>query len=71
MIALKSKQELGIMREASRRLSVVLDELKKSIKIGMITLDIDRHAERLIQAQNIAFFELSLRRYPVHHFFVN
>ena len=51
MISLKSKQEIDIMREASKRLKVVLQELKRSIKAGMTTLEIDQKAERLIGAQ--------------------
>ena len=39
------------MREAARRLKVVFQELKRSIKIGMSTLEIGERAEKLIQAQ--------------------
>ncbi len=51
MISLKSKQEIEIMREAARRLKQVFKELKKSIRVGMTTLEIDQKAERLIEAQ--------------------
>src|SRR3989338_7297735 len=52
MISLKSKQEIDIMREAARRLKSVLQELRRSIKTGMATLEIDQKAERLIVAQD-------------------
>ena len=51
MISIKSKQEIQLMREAARRLKVVFQELKRSIKIGMSTLEIGERAEKLIQAQ--------------------
>lgn len=39
------------MRESAKRLRTVVGELKRSIKVGMTTLDIDAEAERLIRAQ--------------------
>ena len=64
MISLKSRQEIEIMREAARRLKIVFQELKKSIKAGMTTLEIDRKAERLIEAQKAAPAFKGYRGYP-------
>ena len=51
MISIKSKQEIQLMREAARRLKIVFQELKRSIKVGRNTLEIDERAEELIRAQ--------------------
>src|SRR3989338_1499662 len=64
MISLKSKQEIDIMREAARRLKSVLQELRRSIKTGMATLEIDQKAERLIIAQNASPAFKGYRGYP-------
>ena len=64
MILLKSKHEIEIMRESARRLKVVFDELKKSIRAGMTTLEIDQKVERLIQAQNATPAFKGYRGYP-------
>ncbi|OGW85708.1 MAG: type I methionyl aminopeptidase [Omnitrophica bacterium RIFCSPHIGHO2_02_FULL_46_11] len=64
MISLKSKQEIDIMREAARRLKSVLQELRRSIKTGMATLEIDQKAERLIIAQDAKPAFKGYRGYP-------
>ena len=64
MISLKSKQEIEIMREASKRLKIVFQELKKSIKAGMTTLEIDQKVERLIEAQKAKPAFKGYRGYP-------
>ena len=64
MISLKSKQEIEMMREAARRLKIVFQELKKSIKAGMTTLEIDQKAERLIGAQKSIPAFKGYRGYP-------
>ena len=64
MISLKSKQEIEIMREASKRLKIVFQELKKSIKTGMTTLEIDQKAQRLIEVQNAKPAFKGYRGYP-------
>ncbi len=64
MISLKSKQEIEIMREAARRLKIIFQELKKSIKTGMTTLEIDQKAERLIEAQKATPAFKGYRGYP-------
>ena len=52
------------MREASRRLKLVFQELKKSIKAGMTTLEIDQKAARLIEAQKAKPAFKGYRGYP-------
>ena len=64
MISLKSKQEIEIMREAAKRLKIVFQELKKSIKAGITTLEIDQKAQRLIEAQNTKPAFKGYRGYP-------
>ena len=64
MISLKSKHELEIMREASRRLKVVFRELKKVIRAGMTTLEINERAERLLLEQKVGPAFKGYRGYP-------
>lgn len=64
MISLKSKREIEIMREAARRLKIVFQELKQSIRAGMTTLEIDQRAERLIEAQKAKPAFKGYRGYP-------
>ncbi|MBI3999849.1 MAG: type I methionyl aminopeptidase [Candidatus Omnitrophica bacterium] len=64
MISLKSKHEIAIMREAARRLKVVFQELKRSIKAGMTTLEINQRVERLIEAQKAKPAFKGYRGYP-------
>ncbi len=45
MINLKSKREIDIMREASRIVAVVLEELRRFCKAGIFTRELDRLAE--------------------------
>jgi methionyl aminopeptidase len=51
MILLKSKQEVAIMTESARKLKAVLRGIKKSIRTGVTTIDIDAKAEKLIRSQ--------------------
>ena len=48
MIAIKSEQEIGIMRQAGRKLAQVMKELKNKVEIGITTKELDRVAETLI-----------------------
>jgi len=52
------------MRESARRLKVVLEELRRFIKTGMTTLEIDQKAERLIISQNAKPAFKGYRGYP-------
>ncbi len=49
MITDKSKHELEIMREAGRIVATVLDEMKRWIKPGVTTRELDAAAETLIR----------------------
>ena len=49
MITIKSKNELGLMREAGKLLSEVLDQLEDACAPGVTTNEIDRLADRLIR----------------------
>ena len=47
-IKIKTQEEIAILRKAGRTLSSVMDELVRSLKSGMTTLQIDAVAEKLI-----------------------
>jgi len=48
-VSIKSAREIELMREAGRILALVHEELAKSLKPGISTLDIDRLGERIIR----------------------
>ena len=48
MITIKTEDEIVLMRESCRLLSIVHDEMAEIIKPGISTLDIDRFGEALI-----------------------
>jgi len=48
MITIKSPEEISIMRESGKILATVLKEIKKMVKPGVATIDLDRVAEALI-----------------------
>ena len=48
MVSIKSNQEIEKIRESGKRLAMVMDEIKKSIKIGISTLALDKIAEEKI-----------------------
>jgi methionyl aminopeptidase len=64
MITLKSKREIGLMREASRKLSLIFEELRKMAKPGISTFEIDQAAERLIISHNAKAAFKGYRGYP-------
>ncbi|MBI4394629.1 MAG: type I methionyl aminopeptidase [Candidatus Omnitrophica bacterium] len=64
MISLKSKHEIEVMRESAKRLKLVFRELKRSIKVGMTTLEIDQKVERLIAGQQAKPAFKGYRGYP-------
>ncbi|MFA5060424.1 MAG: type I methionyl aminopeptidase [Candidatus Omnitrophota bacterium] len=47
-IKIKSKDEIDRLKKAGKILATISEELKRSLKIGMTTKDIDRRAEDLI-----------------------
>ncbi len=64
MISLKSKREIEIMREAAKRLKIVLGELEKLIRAGMTTFELDQEAERLIEREGTKPAFKGYRGYP-------
>lgn len=48
MITIKSEQEIKIMREGGRMLAEIMEELKKRVRVGITTKELDRVAETLI-----------------------
>lgn len=49
-VTIKSKREIELMREAGRILAIVHEELKKIIRPGLSTLEIDTLAEQIIRS---------------------
>lgn len=66
MISLKSKREIEIMREGGKILATVLSELKRYIKPGLRTIDIDRKAAVLIREKGGEPAFKGYRGYPAN-----
>jgi methionyl aminopeptidase len=64
MISLKSKREIELMRESASRLKVVLEELRKFVRPGITTYDLDKKAEEVIAAQKVTPAFKGYRGYP-------
>jgi len=64
MITLKSKREIGIMREASRIVAVVLEELRLHCRAGVSTRELDRVAEEKTRQQGAEAAFKGYRGYP-------
>lgn len=47
MITIKTKEEIQILREGGKHLAAILEELKKAVKPGVSTADLDKLANRL------------------------
>ena len=45
----KTQEEIELMKEAGRILAITHEELRKALKPGMTTLDIDRLGEQIIR----------------------
>jgi len=52
MIPLKSKEELELMRKASRILAGITRKIREFVSAGISTIEIDRLAEELIKKEN-------------------
>lgn len=52
MIDIKTREEIGAMREGGRILAEVLSELLKNIKPGVSEIELDQLADRLIKEKN-------------------
>lgn len=48
MISLKTKEEIEVMREGGKILARIMEELKKKVKPGITTKELDRVAEDLV-----------------------
>lgn len=64
MIIIKSKQEIGLMREAGKVTSLILNELKDIIKPGISTMEIDRFVEKTVKAHGMKAAEKGYCGYP-------
>ena len=64
MILIKSPSEIDEMRAACRLAAAVLDEVANLCAPGVTTQDLDRHAERLIEAAGARSAFLGYRGYP-------
>lgn len=49
MIPIKTSQEIEKMREGGKILAKILEEIKKEVKSGITTLELDKRAEELIK----------------------
>lgn len=63
-IALRTDDEIAVLRDAGRILARVVREIQSSLKIGMTTQDIDAIAEKLIAAENVRPAFKGYRGYP-------
>lgn len=63
-ISIKSQYEVELMREAGRILALTHDALKKAIKPGITTYDIDRLGEEIIRSYGCIPSFLNYNGYP-------
>lgn len=49
MVIIKSDEEIAIMKEGGRRHAAILQELRKMVRPGITTLELDRAAEELVR----------------------
>lgn len=63
-VTLKSEKQIALMREAGNRLARVHGELKKMIRPGISTLDIDRLGDELIREQGCTPAFRNYQGYP-------
>lgn len=63
-ITIKSAREIELMTEAGRILEIVHEELKKALRPGMTTLEIDRLGEEVIRSYGCIPSFLNYEGYP-------
>lgn len=63
-IIIKSQREIELMREAGRILALTHEEIRKALKPGMSTLDIDRIGEEVIRSYGCIPSFLNYNGYP-------
>lgn len=66
MIPLKSEQDIEMIRKSGKILSKVMQELKKEIKMGVRTKDIDGLAEELIAQESAASAFKNYQGFPAN-----
>ena len=49
MVSIKTKKEIKILREGGKILAFVLHEVAKNAKPGVMTMELDKLAEKLIK----------------------
>ena len=65
-ISIKSEEELAILREAGAILAKIINELKRSLKSGITTKDVDTRAEELIKGYNVIPAFKGYRGFPAN-----
>ncbi len=63
-ISIKSAREIELMTEAGRILTIVHEEMKKALRPGMTTKDIDRLGEEVIRSYGCTPSFLNYNEYP-------
>ncbi|NQT73502.1 MAG: M24 family metallopeptidase [Chloroflexi bacterium] len=63
-IIVKSPREIGVMREAGRIVATVLDTLKKEIKPGITTGELDAIAAKILKENGATASFKGYRGYP-------
>lgn len=63
-VTIKSNKEIELMREAGNILAIVHEELKKIIRPGISTLDIDKKGEEIIRSYDCIPSFLNYNGYP-------
>lgn len=63
-ISIKSEKEIELMRESGRILAEVLEELQKTVKPGISTLDIDKRCAELIKGYHCIPSFLNYNGFP-------
>jgi methionyl aminopeptidase len=53
MIPIKSEEDLKMLKKSGKILSKIMHRLKKFIRVGVSTLEIDRLAEKLMKEENV------------------
>ena len=63
-ISIKNPEEIELMKEAGRILAITHEELKKAIKPGITTYDIDKLGEEVIRSYGCTPSFLNYCGYP-------
>ena len=63
-VSIKSEKEIEFMKEAGRILAITHDELRKALKPGMTTFDIDKLGEEIIRSYGCVPSFLNYNGYP-------